>query len=791
MRSSDNRRDVSGRAFLTALLLTSAAFERAFAQTANVEQAPVDDRAEANRPNPTTASGPESVGRSTARTVRRKPDIGSGAGAGNRATTTGTASTDNASAGSVTLPTIDVSGNWQNLFTPNYGFTAKETATGTKTDTPIIEVPQSISVVTRGQLDARNVETDSEALLYTPGVFAQPFGSSLDQFNPFYYIRGFPTSFGGSYVDYLVSPFNYRYEPYGIDRYDILRGPTSVLYGQSDPGGLINRTTKRPLAESANELRFQAGNYNWKTIAGDTTGPVDPDGNLLYRFTFLYRNANNVADFNAGPVLPDNRLYIAPAVTWNIAPDTSLTILGSVLADDASQPAYFTNSNYSVTHISTNRPGMDDFNYKQHSIGYEFEHRFDDTLVFRQRFRHAYMDFDTISLNQWAVGDPYLFASGFSENRNDLVLDNNLQKLLTTGPIDHMILLGFDYQHLWDQVQFKYNFDDYVEFDPNNPDYSYLRFPLNVDEEQNITTDLLGLYFQDQMKIYERWILTLGGRFDWATTDLYGFSFGETLAEMTRDNAFSWRAGVNYLFDNGLAPYFSYATSFLPTGGANTLTGVAFKPTTGEQYEVGIKYQPPGTRSLFTFAAYDLTKQNVVTSSQLPGGVILLSQTGEINSRGIELEGTSDLTDHIRVVGSYSYTVAKIINSLDGSAGQTPKLVPRSMASLWLDYKVLGDTVFGGLSFGGGIRYVGSSYAWETDTINFPDEGLRLQNSAYTLYDAAVRYDLGYASPQLKGAQLAVNATNVFNHGYQVCYSRFDCRLGVPMTVMGTLRYRF
>jgi iron complex outermembrane receptor protein len=113
------------------------------------------------------------------------------------------------------------------------------------------------------------------------------------------------------------------------------------------------------------------------------------------------------------------------------------------------------------------------------------------------------------------------------------------------------------------------------------------------------------------------------------------------------------------------------------------------------------------------------------------------------------------------------------------------------MASLWLDYKVLGDTVFGGLSFGGGIRYVGSSYAWETDTINFPDEGLRLQNSAYTLYDAAVRYDLGYASPQLKGAQLAVNATNVFNHSYQVCYSRFDCRLGVPMTVMGTLRYRF
>jgi len=763
MSSSNNRRNASGRAFLIALLLTSTALERTLAQTENERLPPVHVQVKAPHPDSTIEPLPENAGNID----------------------------DASNTGTVTLPTVKVTSTREGLYTPNYGFVATQTATGTKTDTPLVEVPQSISVVTRGQLDARNAETDSEALLYTPGVFAQPFGSSFDQLNPFYYIRGFPTAAGGSYVDYLASPVNYRYEPYGIDRYDILRGPTSVLYGQSDPGGLINRTTKRPLAKRAHELRLQAGSYDWKTVAGDTTGPVDQDGKLLYRFTFLYRDANNTADFDLGPTLPDNRLYIAPAVTWKLAPDTSFTLLGSVLADDAGQAASYITSDYVVTHISTNRPGMSNVNYKQHYIGYEFEHKFDNTLTFRQRFRHSYMDFDTISLGQWAVGDPYLFGSGFSENRSDFVLDNNLQKLLITGPIRHTILLGFDYQHLWDKVQFKYNFDDYVLFDPFNPDYSYLRFPLRVEDEQNITSNLYGLYFQDQMNIYERWVLTLGGRFDWARGDSYGVSFDEPWTDKTRDNAFSWRAGLNYLFDNGLAPYFSYATSFLPTGGINILTGEAFEPTTGEQYEVGIKYQPPGTHSLFTVAAYDLTKQNVVTGGQLPSGVLFQSQTGEINSRGIELEATADLTDNLKLLGAYTYTAATITKALDGSAGEAPKLVPKNMASLWLDYKLPDDTVFGGLSFGGGIRYVGSSYAWETDDVNFPGEGPRLKNSAYTMFDAAVRYDLGHVSPQIKGASLALNATNIFDHDYQVCYSRFDCRLGMPMTVMGTLRYRW
>lgn len=697
------------------------------------------------------------------------------------------------------LATADAGpGNWNNLLKPNHSFTETRSSVGAKTNTPLIEVPQSISVVTRGQLDARNVETDSEALLYTPSVLAQPFGASVDQFNPYYIIRGFQTAFGGSYVDSLVSPVNYRHEPYAFDRYDILRGPTSVLYGQADPGGLINRTTKRPQAERASEMRLQFGNYDWQTIAGDSTGPLDPDGNLLYRFTFLYRNANNAVNFDRGPTLPDNRLYIAPAITWKVTPDTSLTVLGSVLADDASAPAYFVTSDYVATRTSINRPGMDDSTYKQHYIGYMLEHRFDDTLSFRQRFRYSNMDFDIRSLGQSNVGSSDLTAFGFVEDRNDTVLDNNLEKRLTTGPVQHTILLGFDYQHLRDRVNFLYNFNEIVPFNFAFPNYSNIYVPFSDTQRQNAITNNYGIYIQDQMKIYDRWVLTLGGRYDWNRGKFFGYdSFGYGLDyfspynETSRNQAFSWRAGLNYLFDNGLAPYFSYATSFLPTGGVNTLTNVPFKPTTAEQYEAGVKFQPPGTRSLFTFAAYDLTKQNVVTSTQLPGLVLFQNQTGEIKSRGIELEATSDVTDNLRIQGAYAYTVAKTTKASDGSENQTPSQIPRNMASFWMDYKILGDTVLGGLSFGGGVRYIGSTYAWNTDIINFPDEGPRLRNRAYTLFDAAIRYDLGYALPQLKGAQLAVNANNVFNAGYQICYTRFDCRLGAPMTVLGTLRYRF
>lgn len=684
----------------------------------------------------------------------------------------------------------------EDIHGPVDGFVATRAGSGSKTSTPLIEVPQSVSVVTRDQLDARNVQDDSEALLYTPGVFAQPFGGDFNQFNPFYRIRGFPTSFGGSYVDDLVSPVNYRDEPYGVERYEVLRGPTSMLYGQSDPGGLINRISRRPPPQARREVELQYGNYDRKQLAFDLGGPVSAgDDDVLYRLTFLGRNADDAVDYDEGPSISDNRLFVAPAVTWNVTDDTSLTLLGSALFDDIGQPSVYVTPDYRTTRTRLDQPGADDFDYDQQYIGYQVEHYFDESLSFRQKFRYMHMDYDYLSLAQLDItaqpvdGLVDRYAYGFDEERNDFLVDNNLVKLLKTGPVDHTILVGADYQHLRDRVRFLSGFDGIPPLDLLDPDYGRIDPATTVDQDTKYETSNFGLYLQDQMRLWDRVVLTLGGRFDWSDSKAEGFDYSGAVDSSSNDDALTYRAGLTYLAGHGLAPYVSYAESFLPTAGSNSLTGEDFDPTTGHQYEAGIKYQPEGFRGLFTLAAYELTKQDVVTISQAAPGVFVESQTGEIRSRGIELEAVAHLTDELTLQAAYTYTDAEITNSGTGNEGDTPALSPKHMASVWLDY-AFPDGPLAGFSVGGGVRYISSTYAWERDA-TIGDLSKPLRNDDYTLFDAAVRYDLGQIGPALAGTTVAINASNLLGEDYQVCYSRFDCQPGVPMTVIASLKYRW
>ena len=202
------------------------------------------------------------------------------------------------------------------------------------------------------------------------------------------------------------------------------------------------------------------------------------------------------------------------------------------------------------------------------------------------------------------------------------------------------------------------------------------------------------------------------------------------------------------------------------------------------QYEAGIKYQPPGFAGNFTAAVFNLTKQNVTSAD--PENIGFGVQTGEIRSRGVELEATAELTERLKLQAAYTYTNAEITKSNDGNEGDTPSLTPKHMASLWMDYE-LPAAIADGVSIGGGIRYVGSSFAWES-TADLPD---RETNASYTLFDAAIRYDLGKVNPRFEGARVALNLANIFDKEYQVCYSRFDCQPGVPRTVIGSLSYRW
>jgi iron complex outermembrane recepter protein len=430
----------------------------------------------------------------------------------------------------ITLPQVTVQD------TRDKGYVATQSSVGTKTDTPLIETPQSIAVVTREEMDARNVQTDAEALLYTAGVWAQPFGGRQNLQNPFFYMRGFESAFGGSYVDGLVSPVNYRYEPYGLERVEILRGPTSALYGQSDPGGLINRESKRPTTEPLREIQFQGGNYNRLQGAVDLSGPIDSEGQFLYRLTTVYRNSDAAVKYHFDQTLPDDRAYVAPALTWRPSPNTSLTLLGSYLRDNAVQENSFLAPDFHLTHIRLSQRNFDDFNYHQYALGYLFEHRFSSAWTFTQKLRFADLKYDYLSLGQDTLLDDghtvSRFADGFLQKRNDLTLDNQLQVKFATGPVDHRALFGLDYQNLKETVGFI--FGEAPNLDTLNPDYHQQIETPEPYLKLASRSSTVGLYFQDQLKFYERWVLTVGGRYDWNRGQVEDKLFGGTIKTRLR-----------------------------------------------------------------------------------------------------------------------------------------------------------------------------------------------------------------------------------------------------------------
>ena len=676
---------------------------------------------------------------------------------------------------------VDADATGGSPYEPVDGFVATRSAVATKTSTPVLETPQAISTITRDQLEVRNAQNDAQALLYTPGVWAQPFGGQMSPANPFFYFRGFSSSFGGSYVDGLTSPVNYRYEPFGAERLDVFRGQTSALYGQSDPGGMVNRTTKRPTDEFQGELQLQGGTFDRRQAAADISGPIDADKRFLYRFTGLVREADAPTDYDFGRNEPDDRTYIAPAFTVRPTHDTTFTLLTSHLEEKLDSVSVVRDENGDMTKINLDQPGIGTYEAEQSQIGYAFEQRFSDGLEIRQNARWSTLEVDNLGFYQDSI-DPATTTvnrsvAGFSEEREDFAIDTHVEGKVQTGMVRHTLLAGIDYQKLKDNYSFSWGLAPSLNY--ANPDYNQdFTVPddyLHDDSE----TDTVGVYLQEQAKIDDNWVVTLGLRHDWSSTTLTDEQYG---GETERDDQeFTYRAGLNYVTESGISPYVSYATSFFPAGGAD-INGTPFEPTTGEQYEVGVKYQPPGFNGFFSASIYQLTKQNVTTPD--PDFPNFSVQTGEVRSRGIELEGSVDLTSGLRATVAYSYNDAEITKDNPSASGisaegNRPNLTPEHLASAWVDYTIQTGALQG-LLFGGGVRYVSSSYGDKQNTI---------ENDAYTLFDAVIRYDLGQLSTDLNGASLAINADNLFDKEYITCFSAFDCNWGTERTVMATLRY--
>ena len=658
-------------------------------------------------------------------------------------------------------------------------FVAEEVVTASKSDTPIIRLPRSVSVITAAEMRNRGVDTVTEIFQYTPGFNGDAYGSgSLSRV--YSNVRGFLAL---QYQDGLkLHDSNWGIEPFGLQSAELLRGPASALYGQTNPGGLINLTSKRPTAIAFGDAEIQVGSYNRLQGALDFGGPIDKDGKVLFRMTALLRSADGLIGHTR-----DQRVYIAPALTVKLGEKTDITFLASLQRDpDLTVFQYLPRVGTIVDspfgRIARNTfvgvPSYDGVDKQQDQIGYQFEHRFSDALTFRQNFRYTYIDIKAPFTQVTAIAADQRTATRAGVYQvfdiNIAQIDNQLAAKFDTGALAHSVTAGLDYAYL--PVYQGTGQGTAPSVDLYAPNYNvFMARPIITTKRQTHQRQT-GLYLQDQVTM-GGFTLLAGVRHDWATTTtrnrnaITGIAPNDTLQN---DKAFSGQAGLIYTFANGLAPYVSYSHSFFPTAGAD-FAGKPLLPAVGDQYEGGIKYQPPGMRALFTAAVYNLTQDNVRTNDLAHPGFTI--QTGQVRSRGVELEAHATVWTGLNVAASYTYMENLVTRSNTTNLNKIPQDRPKNQASLWADYAV---PALSGLTLGAGVKYVGKSWGDTTNTFEVP---------AYTTVDALVRYDFYGLRPSLKGWDISVNTLNLLDKTYvSNCDSAINCFYAQGRMVKATLR---
>ena len=685
---------------------------------------------------------------------------------------------------------------------------ARQSATGTKTDTPIQKVPQSISVVTAEEMALHQPKSVKESLSYTPGVSVGTRGASNTYDHLI--IRGFAAEgqSQNNYLNGLKLQGNFYndavIDPYMLERAEIMRGPVSVLYGKSSPGGLLNMVSKRPTTEPLKEVQFKAGTDSLFQTGFDFSDALDDDGVYSYRLTGLARSANAQQKGSE-----EQRYAIAPAFTWRPDDKTNFTFLSYFQNEPETGYYGWLPKEGTVEPLPNGKRLPTDFNegaknntYSRNEkmVGYSFDHEFNDTFTVRQNLRFAENKTSQNSVYGYGVcSDP---ANAYSkqcaalapadkghylarkyvvddEKLQNFSVDTQLQSKFATGDIDHTLLTGVDFMRMRNDINAWFGYDDSVPllnlYNPVNTDFDFnAKDPANSGPYRILNKQKqTGVYVQDQAQ-WDKVLVTLGGRYDWADQESLNRVAGTT--DKRDDKQFTWRGGVNYLFDNGVTPYFSYSESFEPSSQVGK-DGNIFAPSKGKQYEVGVKYVPEDRPIVVTGAVYNLTKTNNLMAD--PEGSFFSVEGGEIRARGVEIEAKAALSASVNVVGSYTYTDAEYTTDTTYK-GNTPAQVPKHMASLWADYTFF-DGPLSGLTLGTGGRYTGSSYG---------DPANSFKVGSYTVVDALVRYDL--ARVGMAGSNVALHVNNLFDREYVAsCFNTYGCFWGAERQVVATATFRF
>jgi len=663
------------------------------------------------------------------------------------------------------LPAVQVTGTGETATSPVEGYVATRSATATKTDTPLSETPQAITVIPREQIVDQGAQNIQDTMNYAAGVRPNAYG--VDNRADYVRVRGVEPV---QYLDGLRQYFSFnnpRTEVYAMERVEVLRGPASMLYGQGSTGGIVNLVSKRPLEETQREIGVVLGNHNRREIQADLTGPASEDGQWLYRVIAVGRDSDTQVQY-----APDDRLMLAPSLTWRPSAATSLTLQATWQKDRAGTTQSFLPWSGSVQEnpngrIPTRRfasePGFDAYDTEQFSVGWLFEHQFNDTWKVRQNFRNTVssVDYKTLYPNVYGArrGDSYIDPEQTTVDRifyvnkprmRTLLADQNVEGKLNWGRTEHTVIFGMDYSRYRETSQTASGAGSplnlYHPVYGNVPEYE-------LSDNPKINQQQIGFYAQDQIKFDKNWIFLAGIRRDRADSTTEG-------QDRETDMATTKRFGLMYAADNGWSPYLSYSESFTPIAGAD-FYNQRWKPMRGKQVEAGIKYMPKDADIEFTAAAYDLREKNRQTND--PDNPNNQIQAGKTRTRGVELELRGRVTKELDVIANYIYT------DLDPQLEAQPKHI----ASMWGKYRfaLAGQP---GFAVGAGVRYLSA----------FRDGGAP-ETPAVTLFDAMLSYDNG-------PWRYALNVNNIADRTYEVvCLDRGDCFYGARRTVMLSGAYRF
>ena len=663
--------------------------------------------------------------------------------------------------------------------------------TGTRTNTPLRDIPQSIQVIPREVLEDQQVTELDDALRNVSGVTPARSGNdgtglrlNVRGFEDASVLRdGFRLTFGGSGAISSQDLSN-------IEQIEVLKGPAAILFGVTEPGGVVNLVTEQPLSEPFYELGLRAGNRGFLEPSIDISGPLTEDGRLLYRLNASYRTEDYFRDFDTDI----ERVFIAPVVSAQISDRTDLSLYLEYLNEERPADFGLIAIGDEVADIPLDRAlgEPDDFSENETlRVGYTFEHRFSDSLTLRNAFSYYNVDFDSLNTSTFGF-------LGFDESTGELSratiflgdgdpsteifdLQTNLVAEFNTGDIEHTVLAGVDLFRQDDGSLLRANVFSPVSlniFDPvygNAADEDPVNLPITFDSTSQ--TDALGVYLQNQVALLDNLNLLLGIRYDTFeqdTTNNPSF-FAPTASESTRsDDGFSPRVGVVYQPIEEVSLFTSYRRTFAPNT-ATTVAGDILEPERGEQFEIGAKAELLSGRLAASLAYFDITLQNVATPD--PNFPRFSVATGKQRSQGVEFDLIGEILPGWNLVTNYAYTDARITEDNSGLEGNRLYSVPEHNVNLWTTYDIQAGPLEG-LGFGLGLNYISERFGDNANSFTVDD---------YFLTNAAVSY-------RRNNWQAGLNFRNLFDVDYiQSTGNNRNSRIdpGEGFTVIGSFSIEF